>query len=78
MYKQIDLNYDFNSLEPYIDELTMITHYTKHHAAYTSNLNAAIEKLPEFSGYPIEDVLKKGEVDGESPHGKWGGRRLKR
>lgn len=58
MFKQIDLKYDFNALEPYIDELTMITHYTKHHAAYTTNLNAAVDKLPQFSDVSIEDLLK--------------------
>lgn len=58
MFKQIELTYDFNSLEPHIDELTMITHYTKHHAAYTTNLNAALEKLPEFSASSIEAILK--------------------
>ena len=32
MFKQIELNYNFNALEPHIDELTMNTHYSKHHA----------------------------------------------
>jgi len=58
MFKQIELNYNFNALEPYIDELTMNTHYLKHHAAYTANLNAALEKLPELSDHSIEDLLK--------------------
>ena len=44
MYKQIELAYGFNALEPYIDALTMETHYTKHHAAYTNNLNDASQK----------------------------------
>lgn len=57
MFKQIELNYDFNALEPYIDELTMRIHYTKHHAAYTSNLNSAMEKLPELKKLSIEDIL---------------------
>ena len=57
MLKQIELIYNFNDLEPHIDELTMITHYTKHHAAYTSNLNAALEKAPELTGKTIEDIL---------------------
>ncbi|NCA80299.1 MAG: hypothetical protein EOM76_08985 [Sphingobacteriia bacterium] len=35
MFTQVPLNYGFNALEPHIDELTMITHYTKHHAAYS-------------------------------------------
>ncbi len=57
MFKQIELKYDFNALEPHIDELTMVTHYTKHHAAYTNNLNAALEKLPEFSSKSIEEIF---------------------
>lgn len=57
MFKQIELSYDFKALEPHIDELTMITHYTKHHATYTNNLNAAIEKAPEVAGKTIEEVL---------------------
>jgi Fe-Mn family superoxide dismutase len=58
MFKQIELNYNLNALEPHIDELTMTTHYTKHHAAYTANLNAALEKVPELSNSSIEDILK--------------------
>ncbi|NLC33117.1 MAG: superoxide dismutase [Clostridiales bacterium] len=41
MFQQIKLPYDFNALEPHIDALTMETHYTKHHAGYTKNLNEA-------------------------------------
>ncbi|MDI9510158.1 MAG: superoxide dismutase [Clostridiales bacterium] len=59
MFKQIELNYNFNDLEPYIDELTMDTHYSKHHAAYTNNLNVALDKLPEFKNLSIEDILVK-------------------
>lgn len=58
MFKQIELNYDFNALEPYIDELTMNTHYSKHHATYTNNLNTALDKLPELQGKSIEDILR--------------------
>ncbi|MFA6681146.1 MAG: superoxide dismutase, partial [Sphaerochaeta sp.] len=44
MFSQYSLPYDFGKLEPHIDKLTMETHYTKHHAGYTNNLNAAVEK----------------------------------
>ncbi|AEC02950.1 superoxide dismutase [Parasphaerochaeta coccoides] len=47
MFTQIELSYDFSALEPYIDALTMETHYTKHHAAYAKNLNAALEKASD-------------------------------
>ena len=39
MYKQYQLPYAYEALEPHIDALTMETHYSKHHAAYTKNLN---------------------------------------
>lgn len=55
--KQVELKYGFADLEPYIDELTMATHYSKHHATYTNNFNAALEKLPEFSGKTAEEIL---------------------
>lgn len=64
MFKQVELKYNFNELEPHIDELTMITHYTKHHAAYTNNLNAALEKAPSLSGKSIEEIfIALDEVD---------------
>ncbi|MDD4643161.1 MAG: superoxide dismutase, partial [Erysipelotrichaceae bacterium] len=44
MFKQIELAYDFNALEPHVDALTMETHYLKHHAGYTKNLNDAATK----------------------------------
>ena len=58
MFRQIELAYDFSALEPHIDETTMVTHYAKHHAAYTNNLNAALEKAPELEGKSIEDILR--------------------
>lgn len=57
MFKQIELSYDFKDLEPHIDELTMNTHYSKHHATYTNNLNAVLEKAPELSGKTIEEIF---------------------
>ena len=44
MFQQIQLPYDYKALEPYIDAITMETHYSKHHAAYTKNLNDAAKK----------------------------------
>ena len=44
MFNQINLSYSYDALEPHIDTLTMETHYTKHHAAYTKNFNEAAEK----------------------------------
>lgn len=44
MYKQYELPYAYGELEPNIDAVTMETHYSKHHAAYTKNLNDAAAK----------------------------------
>ena len=41
-----DLAYPFDALEPHIDARTMEIHHDKHHAAYVTNLNAAIEGTP--------------------------------
>lgn len=40
------LPYDYNALEPHIDEATMRFHHDKHHATYVKNLNAALDKYP--------------------------------
>jgi Fe-Mn family superoxide dismutase len=52
------LPYPNNALEPHIDAKTMEIHHDKHHAAYTNNLNAALEKHPELQAKPLEDMLK--------------------
>ncbi len=57
MFKQAELKYDFAALEPHIDKLTMEIHYGRHHAAYTNNLNGALEKLPALQGKSIEEIL---------------------
>jgi Fe-Mn family superoxide dismutase len=51
------LAYAYDALEPHIDARTMEIHHSKHHAAYTNNLNAAIDKHPELKGLPIEKIL---------------------
>jgi superoxide dismutase, Fe-Mn family len=50
------LPYAYNALEPHIDARTMEIHHTKHHAAYTNNLNAAIEGT-DMEGKTIENIL---------------------
>ena len=52
------LPYDYNALEPHIDEQTMRIHHDKHHAAYVTNLNAALDKHPELHQKSVEDLLK--------------------
>ncbi len=52
------LPYAFNALEPHIDARTMEIHHGKHHQAYVTNLNAALDKHPELHEKSIEDLLK--------------------
>jgi superoxide dismutase, Fe-Mn family len=51
------LPYPENALEPHIDARTMSIHHDKHHAAYTNNLNAALEGHPELAGKTIDELL---------------------
>ncbi len=57
-YEVPPLPYDYAALEPHIDEATMRLHHDKHHQAYVTNLNAAIEKHPELGGKSPEDLLQ--------------------
>jgi Fe-Mn family superoxide dismutase len=50
------LPYAYDALEPHIDARTMEIHHSKHHAAYTNNLNAAIEGT-DMNGKTIENIL---------------------
>jgi Fe-Mn family superoxide dismutase len=52
------LAYGYDALEPYIDKETMTLHHDKHHAAYVTNLNAAIEKHPELAKKSVEELLR--------------------
>jgi superoxide dismutase, Fe-Mn family len=59
-YEVAPLPYAYDALEPHIDVRTMEIHHTKHHAAYVTNLNRALEGHPEIARKPIEDVLSEG------------------
>jgi len=52
-----ELPYSYDALEPVIDARTMEIHHSKHHAAYTNNLNAALEVNAAASNLSIEDIL---------------------
>ena len=60
-YSVPDLAYAFDALEPHIDARTMEIHHDKHHAAYVTNLNAALEGT-EWMDRPIEAVLANLEI----------------
>ncbi len=51
------LPYAYDALEPYIDKMTMEIHYTKHHNAYVTNLNKAVDGT-ELAGKSLEELLK--------------------
>jgi len=52
------LPYPTNGLEPHIDAQTMEIHHDKHHGAYVTNLNAALDKAPELKDKPLDELLK--------------------
>ena len=60
-YSVPDLAYAFDALEPHIDARTMEIHHDKHHAAYVTNLNAALEGT-EWMDRPIDSVLSSLEI----------------
>lgn len=51
------LPYDYNALEPYIDEQTMRIHHGKHHATYVDKLNAALEGHADLAEKSVNDLL---------------------
>lgn len=52
------LPYDFAALEPHIDAQTMQIHHGKHHQAYVTNLNAALDKHPELQSKSLDELVK--------------------
>src|SRR3954454_5580815 len=56
-YEVPPLPYDYNALEPTIDEQTMQLHHDKHHQAYVDKANDAIAGT-EWEGKPVEEVLQ--------------------
>jgi len=53
------LPYAFDALEPYIDKMTMEIHHDKHHGAYVTNLNKALDGHADLQGLSIEELLSK-------------------
>ncbi len=54
------LPYAHDALEPYIDKMTMEIHHGKHHQAYVTNLNKALESAPDLAGKSVEELLAGG------------------
>ena len=57
-YSLPPLPYPSDALEPHIDKQTMEIHHGKHHNAYVTNLNAALDKHPGLQSKSLEDLLK--------------------
>jgi Fe-Mn family superoxide dismutase len=51
------LPYAHDALEPYIDKMTMEIHHGKHHNAYVTNLNKALESAPDLQNKSLEELL---------------------
>ncbi|MFK7778018.1 MAG: superoxide dismutase [Gimesia sp.] len=56
-YSLPDLPYAYDALEPHIDAATMEIHHTKHHQAYISKANAALEGHSDLAAKSIEDLV---------------------
>ena len=52
------LPYAHDALEPFIDTMTMQIHHGKHHAAYVTNLNAALDQYPDLQKQSIDDLIR--------------------
>src|SRR5271167_4446796 len=57
-FTQAPLPYAPDALEPHIDKQTMEIHHGKHHQAYITNLNAALEKHPDLQAKSVEDLIR--------------------
>jgi len=53
------LPYDYSALEPYIDTQTMQLHHDKHHQAYVTNLNNALQGQSQLASFSGEDLLRR-------------------
>ena len=58
MHEVPPLGYSFDSLEPHIDARTMEIHHDKHHAAYVTNLNKALDGHSDLQDKSVEDLLR--------------------
>ena len=66
------LPYAYDALEPHIDTRTMEIHHTKHHNAYTTNLNAAVAGT-DLEGKTIEDIIANMDMNNMAVRNNGGG-----
>lgn len=71
-FQMISLPYAYNALEPFIDAKTMEIHFSKHHLAYTNNLNKAIANTP-MAKLSIEEILKTVDAENKAVRNNGGG-----
>lgn len=71
-FQMIPLPYAYDALEPHIDAKTMEIHFSKHHLAYTNNLNKAIAGT-EMANMSIQDLLKKLDPENKAVRNNAGG-----
>jgi len=57
MHKLPPLPYEYDALEPFIDEATLKVHHDGHHATYVKKLNKALKAYPKLQKLPIEELL---------------------
>lgn len=69
MYQRSKFRFEYKTLEPVIDEQTMIIHSEKHHQAYTDNLNSAIDEA-KLNDMTVEEIIKNLEIVPENLRNK--------
>ena len=69
MHSVPDLTYAFDALEPHIDAQTMEIHHDKHHAAYVTNLNKALEGHDDLAAKSVEELISDMDAVPESIRG---------
>jgi len=71
-FTQEPLPYAYNALEPVVDSLTMVIHYTKHHAGYVKNLNEAVKGTP-YADWTLVALVSKASKTTDAIRNNAGG-----
>ncbi len=59
MFHLPPLPYDYNDLEPYIDEMTMHCHHDKHHRTYVDHLNESLKEFPKYENHTLTELIRE-------------------